>query len=485
VEAITPESSNGPLVLDTVVAAIDGIVAAGEPYGGLFPSLLDPATGAMLNELPPAIHGQRDGDRCALGNNLIHDEPLLKAMYALAELDARSHLGDAADRYLEAYGAGCTDTPSGLFPWGEHAFWHLVEGRVGSSREALSPDEARRDAIHDHLRQAPVWLWEALDAVTPECVQRFADGLDNHWTEGSPREYIRHAYIEQTRPHPRGARSCDFPRHSGFYILDLAFAHSRQPRPGTLARMKEYLEYWWEKKDANGLLLIESRSPLEASRFHLVNAPTQTFSLAVSLLEGASLLDGQDADLAARMRRYAATYIDGFLTAPHELDRRIYVSLCLREDGGIREQMALWGSVYGEPSVASTALLCLRAWQLTQDPRLLEWARAVGEAYAATPFPEAAPGSAAIPAADPGIALDLLVDLYATTSDGRWLDAAGGLAESLLPLYFHRRIPSGAAGIDWYESQMGPAFLLHGLARYALAARHGPDVPMLANYTQR
>jgi hypothetical protein len=481
----TPAATRGTVTLDRVVAAIDAIVEAGEAHGGLFPSLLDARTGAMLTELPPAIHGQRDGDRCLLGSNLIHDGPLLKAMYALAEIDGRRYLRDAADRYLQTYARDCTDTRSGLFGWGEHAFWHLTESRVGSAREALTADAAAGDAIHDHLRQAPLWLWGKLAAAAPDCVQRFADGLDNHWTEGSPREYIRHAYIEQARHHPRAARSCDFPRHSGFYIFDLAFAYSQRRRPETLRRIEDYLEYWWEKKDADGLLLIESRSAVEATHFHLVNAPTQTFSLGVSLLEAACLLDGQHGDLAGRMRRYAATYLEGFLTAPHDLDSQIYVSMCLRADGAVRERMDLWGSVYGVSSVASTALLCVRAWQLTADSRFLEWGRVVGEAYAVTPFPKAAPGAAAVPATDPGIALDLLVDLYSATSDVKWLEAAGDMADSLLPLYFQARILSGAAGMDWYESQMGPAFLLHGLTRFALAAKHGPDMPMAADYTQR
>ena len=483
----TPAATAVADTLERVVGSIDAIVAAGEEHGGLFPSLLDARTCAMLTVLPPAIHGQRDGDRCLLGNNLIHDEPLLKAMYALADIDGRAHLGDAADRYLDTYPRNCADTPSGLFGWGEHAFWHLVEHRVGSSREALAPNVAPGEAIHDHLRLAPPWLWRKLADIAPRCVQRFADGLDNHWTEISPREYIRHAYIEQTRHHPRAARSCDFPRHSGFYILDLAFAYSQQPRPATLGRIEDFLAYWWEKRDADDLLLIESRSPADASRFHLVNAPTQTFSLGVSLLEAADLLDEAQPELAARMRRYGLAYMDGFLAAPHDLSNRVYVSMCAREDGAIREQMDLWGSVYGMSSVASTALLCMRAWQFTEDARFLEWALAVGEAYAATPFAVAADASdaVAIPATDPGIALDLLVDLYAATSDVKWLAAAGGLAADLLPRYFRERIPSGAAGIDWYESQMGPAFLMHGLVRFALAAKYGPDVPMPANYTQR
>jgi hypothetical protein len=46
-------------------------------------------------------------------------------------------------------------------------------------------------------------------------------------------------------------------------------------------------------------------------------------------------------------------------------------------------------------------------------------------------------------------------------------------------------LPRGAAGIDWYESQMGPGFLLHGLVRTALLAEDRDACPLTADYTAR
>ncbi len=42
-----------------------------------------------------------------------------------------------------------------------------------------------------------------------------------------------------------------------------------------------------------------------------------------------------------------------------------------------------------------------------------------------------------------------------------------------MAIYMDGDLPRGASGIDWYESQMGPSFLLHGLARIALMVRDG------------
>ncbi|HOS43176.1 MAG TPA: hypothetical protein PK794_05735, partial [Armatimonadota bacterium] len=106
---------------------------------------------------------------------------------------------------------------------------------------------------------------------------------------------------------------------------------------------------------------------------------------------------------------------------------------------------------------------------------------AAGRGYAAQPFP----ADVAVPAMDTGLGLGLLADLYAVTGDGRWLDAARALAGVLLPIYCEARLPRGAAGIGWYESQMGPGFLLHGLARTALLAEDREACPLAADYTAR
>ena len=46
-------------------------------------------------------------------------------------------------------------------------------------------------------------------------------------------------------------------------------------------------------------------------------------------------------------------------------------------------------------------------------------------------------------------------------------------------------LPRGASGIDWYESQMGPSFLQHGLARIALMACDGLPCILEGDYTAR
>ena len=96
------------------------------------------------------------------------------------------------------------------------------------------------------------------------------------------------------------------------------------------------------------------------------------------------------------------------------------------------------------------------------------------------------PGDVAAPAMDAGLGLGLLADLYDLTGEERWLAGGMALAERSIEVYFDEAdLPRGAAGIDWYESQMGPSFLQHGLARIALLAQNRESCPLEADYTAR
>ena len=86
---------------------------------------------------------------------------------------------------------------------------------------------------------------------------------------------------------------------------------------------------------------------------------------------------------------------------------------------------------------------------------------------------------------DAGLGLGLLYDLHAISGEKNWLDAGLTLAESLIACYFDSVLPRGAAGIKWYESQMAPSFLQHGLVRIALLALEGKACPLVADYTVR
>ncbi|MFP4026758.1 MAG: hypothetical protein ACLFWL_03100 [Candidatus Brocadiia bacterium] len=153
-------------ILDYVQRALEFLIEKDRPHDGLFLSIIDFQSGEMPSDLPESVFGQRDCDRSHPGSNLIHDEPLLQTLYALAESQKRPDYTEAADRCIERFATHCTDTITGLFPWGEHSFWHLLEDRVGNAYRNNRPEHDR--PTHDHLRQVPEWLWSKLNELNPE-----------------------------------------------------------------------------------------------------------------------------------------------------------------------------------------------------------------------------------------------------------------------------------------------------------------------------
>ena len=202
--------------------------------------------------------------------------------------------------------------------------------------------------------------------------------------------------------------------------------------------------------------------------------------------ESAALLGSRLPELAAQMWQYGLVYIDGFLAAPHNLETREFVSLCECETHRIFERMSTWGSVYGAGTACSTAVLCIGGWRLTQNEKLMEWARVVGNTYLDEKFPVARVHTEGfkIPASDAGLTLELFADLYDITGESVWLEGGIELSETVLEVYFPETLPFGASGIDWYESQMEAAYLIHGLARVALLAL-SRTCPLAPNYTAR
>lgn len=481
-------SDESAILLGHVTRALDQLIATSQQYDGLFPSMMNRADAAgehhMLTAIPEPIEGQRQGDRTIQGSNLTHDQPTLATLLALGQ--ANPAYAQAADRYLKYFANQCTVAPTGLFPWGEHSYWDLVNNCPGNSYVA-SGNRPNNLTTHDHLRACPLWLWKKLNSHNPDCVQRFAAGLINHWTpadENFPLEYNRHAYLDTPGPCGGGHQdnAPDFPRHGGFYIFDWTYAYTQSKNPLFLQNIQTMLDYWWEKRQADGLLYIESRE-YEDRDFHTNCAVAQTLSLASSLLESANLLDELEPALAEEMRKRARVYMDGHFNAPHEIDQRKFLHLWHKTIPSRTRYSPIWGSTYGKTPVSYSACNNLCIYRLTGDERALTWAAAAGMGYLEQSFPE----GVQVPAMDAGMALELLADLYDITQEQKWLDGALKLAHKLVSIYFEegKPLPRGAAGIDWYESQMGPGFLLHGLARTALLAQNKANCPLKADYTGR
>jgi len=467
-------------ILTKVCRAIDIISDAAGAIEGLFPSMLDLETFSIPESLPPKIAGQRNEDRSYPGSNLMHDHILLRTIYTLGRAVGRKDYTDAADRYLKRFATHCTDTVTGLFPWGEHSFWNTAEDHVGNSFP-LAYGWWKHPAIHDHLRAAPFWLWEKLWEYNPSCVERFAEGLDYHFKEGEPAEYTRHANIELKVRLPREGRSCDFPRHGGFYMMDWAFAYVRTGREDFLGQIRRMLDYWWDRRDANDMLPLESRTPESVTAIYGLTSPGQSNSLAMSLLETSEFLEKSHPDLASTMRERGETYARTYLSLPHDLENGVYVTCTKQDTGEVAGTASAWGSVYGSGTAAGIASWSLGIYRYTGEHGFIRLAESIGRGYLDGTLPE----GIAIPISDAGATIAFLADLYEISGGKSWLDGATSVAEALIPVYFDRDLPRGERGIDYYDSQMGPGYLLYALSRLALLADSRDACPLEADYSGR
>jgi len=497
-------------ILRKVSRAVRVLADAADEFEGLFPSIVDLRTLRMPEELPSKIAGQRNEDRAHPGSNLMHDKYVLGTMFGLGQSRDHGWMREAADRYINRFATHCTNTTTGLFPWGEHAFWDVRNDRIGNSFP-LAYDWWTNPAIHDHLSATPFWLWEKLYEFNPRCVERFAEGLDYHWREGEPLEYCRHANIEIKERPPREGRSCDFPRHGGFYIMDWSFAYLKTGRADFLNQILRMLDYWWQKRDqASGLLPLESKTPPEITAIYGLSSPGQAMSLAMSLFETAEHLShcvvpngmrnsdagerilrparnhkyeerNDLASLAATMRERAAVYAGSFLALPHDLENDVWVDCTRLETGEIVGTMGCWGSVYGGGTAAGAARTCTAFYRMTGNEQFFRFAECVGRRYIREPIPEAA----TVPVVDAGLVIALFADLYDISRERQWLDYGLNLAGDFLPVYFAHDLPRGEAHIDYYDSQMGTGIFLQALARMALLAEDPDNCPLGPDYSSR
>lgn len=453
---------NCSLALEKVEASLRILGEAAATHRGLLPSVLD-LKGAPVWRLPALTPGQRQSDRSFPGSNLMHDHVTLGTMKHLARVGRGKDLSEMADAGIRRFVTHCCTTASGLYPWGEHAFWNLADDCPGNS---YTLDGTADGLKHDHLLQAPVWLWEEIRKVDPCKVNAFAQGLDNHWRSNSPLEYNRHAPIQKPgrvlNPDPV---SCDFPRHSGFYALDWGFAFRHSGNKKFRGQIREIVDYWWLRRKENNALPLSSRfDSAHASYGDLAYA--QTLSLGISLLETAAELEQPDSALAAICRQRGHDYVMAFLHGPHDPAKGLIVSTQSVWDSGARKLMPLWGSIYGDHSAATAGLLLLRACDFIEEEQpLVSFCEKLATSYPSLPT------SRHLPAKDAGQVVAFFTELSIRSGQCSWRQKAWDHAGQALRTYLDGKLPRGATGLDWYESQMLPGHLLSSIARLACIER--------------
>lgn len=453
-------------------------------YGGLFPAVAERYNGQVLQDfpLPPIIPGQRNSDRSPRGNNLQHDIPLLATLHGFDQTLGRPSYHNLRTAYLETFATVCAPaSPTGLLPWGEHAFWNLADGSIGNSyllQYAERPLDAGQHT-HHQLEILPLRDWEVINNANPDVLPRFVEGLDWHWMDDERTHFNRHAPLTQfIRGYPNKRHTLltgenkekmggsDFPGAAGVFIHDYAAALALVDRPKTEWRdaMMKWSDSWWERRHVDENVLPKSGDQSVRAKGGI--SLGQTLSHARSLLASAEVLREKEPDLATTLRERGAALVGGILSQPQPRAAEGALVTFYDVDRHPREFTSPWASNRGTPSSAKMSVNLLHAASLVGDDRGKEIVTTVSQAYKEQFIPR----EQILRAGDPGAVIELLGELFRTTQDWEWLDTAMVHATDAMELYLDCPLPRCALGRTHYEAQQGSSVLVHALSRLYLLA---------------
>jgi hypothetical protein len=383
---------------------------------------------------------------------LAHDVYTLLTMDYVSQLTGDRRYVNAADAYRRFFLRRCAPATGGLFPCGEHAFWHF-----------LDEDIAR--PIHEDLGLTPAVLLDTLWAIEPQAVERHIRALRNHVMDDGRWYWNRHTPIEGRRQ--MGIRA--IPRHGGFYLYQWVYLYTKRRAPDLLDWAKRTAEvHWAQRHPETGhvpyFVVGDSKHGGDADKARTV--PAQTLSLGLSLLDANALLGD---DRLPRFDEIGRTYVAQALKAGHEAAKgRLIASLpagqaTAGKDAAVRP--AFWDSLvqhsggYGLSGGAKFALLCLAAHKHVDSPEHLRLADQVWAGYQSRPCPKdqlITPGTFA------GV-IALSLELYELTGDEKYLCYAQTLADVALDRLMAGGLFRAATGKDYYEAANGPGALAYEL----------------------
>jgi hypothetical protein len=448
---------------DTMIA--EGTDIYGKVHSPMFTSLIDMETHRHPgDDTPDNSPGQRYGDRSLYGGNLFQDVMLLRALDYISELTGNKKYRRAVTDYLTFFLKNCPRPETGLFPWGEHAYWNFYEEKPGSEK-------------HEYLGGVPNSFWERLWKIDPEALQGEADGLLNHVTNLDNFHFDRHADIYQPLPIPRkGGGGMDFPRHAGFYIGLWTFAYSKTSDAKYLDWSQKMIDHHWRMR--------HPKSGLPPGRSGQKEAGVMTgFAEALNLLEAAQLLP--KGEIRSRYKKVANAYMDSVLRLPHKPAKgQLCVSFLHNSTPEAPEEAsysAPYDYSYGGGFTADYANLMMAAFRMTGDKRALELAQGCARYYTKHKPP---PITECVYARVYASIIGLFVDLYEIGKNKRYLNQAKRYARYAIENLYHNGLFRGATNIDHYEAEMMVGNLVYNLV-WLHALDKKADLKIETNYFNR
>ncbi|MGI5817330.1 MAG: hypothetical protein ACOX9R_04460 [Armatimonadota bacterium] len=437
--------------LDTMIE--HGTDRYGEVHSPQWAGILDLQTRAHPEVELPTVHcisdNQRRGDRILYGGNIQHDVMTIMAAQHISEITGEDRYRDAARDYLQFFLDNCTDTPTGLWPWGEHSGWDFFEERRDG-----------RD-VH-HLLSQPHEFWELAWELNSEAVVREADGIINHVHDLNTFVYNRHADMTTVLPDPRPeellSSTLDFANSGARFLRAWAFAYSKTGDAKYLDwsnRLVDHLQ--WSRIDGDGPLpVLSNRSyrPLP-DRHEWGN----TLLVGLSMLTYAPLID--DAETSERYERLGHEYLD------------------VVAEGAMPEETVARFTTGRGMGDYTHGMRWAQAYRLTGDERFLEAARRIGAPYRDIEEHEI-PDEAPLRAHAFGVPLNLMLDLYELDGDRAWLEAAEKFAQWTIERFYYNGLFRGTTDLWYHDSQLGASTVTYGLVRLH-AALNDLDVQIPPN----
>ncbi len=394
------------------------------------------------------------------GGNLQHDLPLLVALGDLSRLTGEDKYREAADAYLGFFLENCTQTPTGLWPWGEHAHWDFYEEQVGHT-------------IHEHLGMAPRSFWEKAWELRPEAIVGEADGLINHVVNLETFDFNRHANVLEALPEPRaeGMTFLDFPRHGGFYMGVWAFAYSKTGDEKYLDWITAMMDHFEDNThpDSGLMRMATAERGRESARL------TTAVSAGLTMLESVPLLG--DTPQAERCETMARRLITSVANLPHRLEEREFVRAAAYAGPSVTDKLKWhapgFAAHYGGGTFLGTeARMWVLAWKLTGEQRCLDIARAMAACYAEV---ELLPETEHTRAQVFGTLVNLMVDMHEADGGEQWLPAAERYGQQAIGKLYYDGLFRGATNLCYYESELWVSNLVHSLLRLHAATSDGGE----------
>jgi hypothetical protein len=395
----------------------------------------------------------------------MHDVMLLGACDLMSELSGDGKYRQSATAYLKFFLENCPQ-PTGLFPWGEHAYWDFFEEKTGHP-------------THEFLGGIPAAFWQRLWDLNSDALRREADGLLNHVGNLDTFDFARHADLAKPLPNPRpkGLGGMDFPRHAGFYIGLWTFAHFKTADAKYLDWALKMIDHHWRARDPQtGILPGTTRG----SQANLASVES-TLSLAVSLLESARLLP--EGETRKRYEGAGRAYAESVIRFGHRPEAGQFLS-SFPIDRGPQQQPDYsepYRYGYGGGFTADNASLLLALFRLIDEARALRLAEGFADYYSKHDPP---PAHEIVRAHVYASIVGLFADMYSLRQEPQHLAQAERYGRLAVERLFHRGLFRGATSIDHYEGDMMVGNLAYNLV-WLHSLKEKQALKIEANYFNR